>query len=63
LFSVGILEHIEYTNRVSEEAADLIAEMYEAMIEKDNDEVVRICDEILEILNTIKEYHTDETLL
>jgi len=63
LFDVGILEHIEYTNRVSEQAADLIAEMYEAMIEKDNDEVVRICDEILEILNTIKEYHTDETLL
>lgn len=60
---MGVLEHIEYTNRVSEQAADLIAEMYEAMIEKDNDEVVRICDEILEILNTIKEYHTDETLL
>ena len=63
MFDVGILEHIEYTNRVSEEASNLIADMYEAMIEKDNDEVVRICDEILEMLNTIKEYHTDETLL
>jgi len=60
---VGILEHIEYTNRVSEEASNLIADMYEAIIEKDNYEVVRIGDEILEILNTIKEYHTDETLL
>ena len=60
---MGILEHIEYTNRVSEEASNLISDMYEAMIEKNNDEVVRICDEILEILNTIKEYHTDETLL
>lgn len=60
---MGILEHIEYTNRVSEEASNLIADMYEAMIEKNNDEVVRICDEILEMLNTIKEYHTDETLL
>ena len=63
LFKVGILEHIEYTNRVSEQAANLIADMYEAMIDRDDQEVVRICDEILEILNTIKEYHTDETLL
>lgn len=63
LFEVGMLEYIEYTNRVSQQVSDLMLEMYEAIIDREDEEVVRLCDEILEILNTIKEYHTDETLL
>jgi len=63
LFKVGKLEYIEYTNRVSQQVSELMSEMYEAIMDRDDEEVVRLCDEILEILNTIKEYHTDETLL
>jgi len=63
LFKVGKLEYIEYTNRVSQQVSELMSEMYEAIMDRDDEEVVRLCDEILEILYTIKEYHTDETLL
>jgi hypothetical protein len=60
---VGKLEYIEYTNRVSQQVSELMSEMYEAIMDRDDEEVVRLCDEMLEILHTIKEYHTDETLL
>ena len=63
LFKVGKLEYIEYTNRVSQQVSELMSEMYEAIMDRDDEEVVRLCDEMLEILYTIKEYHTDETLL
>ena len=63
MFKVGKLEYIEYTNRVSQQVSELMSEMYEAIMDRDDEEVVRLCDEILEILYTIKEYHTDETLL
>lgn len=63
LFKVGKLEYIEYTNRISQQVSELMSEMYEAIMDRDDEEVVRLCDEMLEILHTIKEYHTDETLL
>ena len=60
---VGKIEHALYVSNSLSEIADKTAQLYESMMDREDDEVVRLCDDILEILNTIKEYHTNETLL
>jgi len=56
----------EYQNYVQESLSylnDKVTELYEAMMDRNDDDVVAICSSILEQINLIKEYHTDETLL
>jgi len=60
---VGRIEHALYVSNSLSEIADKTAQLYESMMDREDDDVVVLCDEILEILNTIKEYHTNETLL
>ena len=52
-----------YINDTLSEINDRVSELYEAMMERDDEEVLRICTLIDEKLNLIKEYHTDETVL
>ena len=60
---VGKIEHALYVSNSLAEIADKTAQLYESMMDREDDDVVVLCDEIIEILNTIKEYHTNETLL
>lgn len=52
-----------YINGTLSEINDRVSELYEAMMDRDDEEVLRICALIEEKLNLIKEYHTDETVL
>jgi hypothetical protein len=52
-----------YINDTLSEINDRVSELYEAMMDRDDEEVLRICALIDEKLNLIKEYHTDETVL
>ena len=52
-----------YINDTLSEINDRVSELYEAMMGRDDEEVLRICALIDEKLNLIKEYHTDENLL
>jgi hypothetical protein len=45
------------------EIGDLSVELFEEMMDRNDQEVVALCDLIIERINLIKEYHTDETLL
>lgn len=60
---MGKIEHALYVSNSLSEIADKTAQLYESMMDREDDDVVVLCDEIIEILNTIKEYHTNETLL
>ena len=46
-----------------QDIGDLSDELFESMMDRNDEEVVRICNAISEKINLIKEYHTDETLL
>jgi len=52
-----------YINDTLSEINDRVSELYEAMMDRDDEEVLRICALIDEKLNLIKEYHTDENVL
>lgn len=60
---MGIIEYNEYVNRNLLELNERCNELYEAMMDRKDDEVLRISQSILEIIELIKEYHTDEKLL
>jgi hypothetical protein len=60
---MGRIEYQMYINDTLSEINDRVSELYEAMMDRDDEEVLRICALIDEKLNLIKEYHTDETVL
>lgn len=60
---MGRIEYQMYINDTLSEINDRTIELYEAMMDRDDEEVLRICALIDEKLNLIKEYHTDETIL
>jgi hypothetical protein len=60
---MGQIEYQMYINDTLSEINDRTIQLYEAMMDRDDEEVLRICALIDEKLNLIKEYHTDETIL
>jgi len=60
---MGVTEYKNYVNDSLSFINDESVNLYEAMMDREDDEVLKICDALIEKLNLIKEYHTDETLL
>ncbi len=60
---MGMIEHKNYVNETVLSINNLVDDLYEAMMDREDSEVLMICSQLSEKLNEIKEYHTDETLL
>ena len=60
---MGMIEHKNYVNETVLSINNLVDDLYEAMMDREDSEVLVICGQLSEKLNEIKEYHTDETLL
>ena len=60
---MGLLEYNGYVNRTLSDLNERTTKLYESMMDKNDDEVLEVCQEIIEIIELIKEYHTDEKLL
>lgn len=53
---------VDYVNAVSLELNELMTELYEAMMDQENEEVKKIVDKMVPILKDIKLNFTDEQL-
>lgn len=53
---------VDYVNAVSLELNELMTELYEAMMDQENEEVKKIVDKMIPILKDIKLNFTDEQL-
>lgn len=60
---MGTQEHIAYINELINELNDLCTELYEAMADKEDSEVIEICNKMIKQLKSIQIDHTNETLL
>ena len=54
---------IEYVNQEINNLHSLLTDLYESMMDKEYNEVVTICNELIDQLKEIKLNYTDETLL
>ena len=53
---------VDYVNAVSLELNELMTELYEAMMDQENEEVKKIVDKMIPILKDVKLNFTDEQL-
>ena len=56
-------KHTEYVNEEIEQLNNLVTELYESMMDIEYDEVVSICNRIINQLKEIQSNYTNETLL
>jgi hypothetical protein len=60
---MGKIEYINYVNVSMSEINALVDQLYESMMDREDEAVLLACKQIAEKINQIKETHTDETLL
>jgi hypothetical protein len=56
-------KHTEYVNEEIEQLNNLVTELYESMMDIEYDEVVSICNRMINQLKEIQSNYTNETLL
>jgi len=60
---MGRHEYEIYVNETISLLNDKVTCLYESMMDREDSEVLSLCSDLLEKINLIKEYHTDESLL
>lgn len=56
-------KHTEYVNEEIEQLNNLVTELYESMMDIEYEEVVSICNRMINQLKEIQSNYTNETLL